>query len=530
MKKIYYVFIVAVLALCAACEIELLPTVDPDENIEVEASFKASVGTQADGTYRLFYNQDGFLNEINSGTVVNFESTATGNPADEDMKWAISWIDADSNKAVTKEIYATLGAAFMRFVEPGAYNVTMTAEDSEVTYLSYINVLEPIVEEPDPDVDPDVDPDGDKPATLTDTFLAAAGWDTGFEDTSMGFWKNFGWGNAFNMNTISASTAKAKNGSGSTYFNLQSKGGMAGGFRDASGAQLTIPVVEGTTYSVGFWIYIEEMPENANLSVVFGGNKSGYIPVTDLLTTELNTWAYKVTNVEATGSNIADLLLFSDLSNGIAGEGEFNFYIDDIAMCEYDESAVTPDGGSTGGDGGDDTTTTQGEDTYLAAAGWDTSFEDSTLGYWKNFGWGNAFNMNTISNSTVQAKTGSHSTYFELESKGGMAGGFRGPGEVQLTIPVVEGQSYEVSFWMYVEEMPENANLSVVFGGNKSGYIPVTDLLTTELNKWVYKTMTIEATGSDISDLLLFSDLSNGIAGEGEFNFYIDDIAMCDAK
>ncbi len=548
----------------------------------------------------------------------------------------------------------------------------------------------------DPDPDPDVTPSGDD-------MLSKAGWDTSFEDTSKGGWMNFNWGNAFNMNTISNSTTQAHTGSHSTYFQIESKGGMAGGFRGPGQAQIALPVVSGKSYDVTFWMYVETMPENANLSVVFGANKSAYIPVTDLLTTATNTWVKKTMTVEATGSDILDMLLFCDLSIADAGEGEFNFYVDDITMVEHG-STTGGDSGSTGGDSGstgedmlvaagwdptfedsskgfwknfdawggiytmntvststaqahggshstyfqvesnggtvgsfrtsgnialpltvdsslsytvgfwiyvesipadgalsvvfsnnnsdyvstdvlsaplnqwtyksvtikpytsgdyelllfstlencqagefnfyvDDLTMTQvggstggstgggstatGED-MLSTAGWDVSFEDTAMGGWMNFNWGNAFNMNTISNSTTQAHTGSHSTYFQIESKGGMAGGFRGPGQAQIALPVVSGKSYDVTFWMYVETMPENANLSVVFGANKSAYIPVTDLLTTATNTWVKKTMTVEATGSDILDMLLFCDLSIADAGEGEFNFYIDDISMCE--
>ncbi len=187
--------------------------------------------------------------------------------------------------------------------------------------------------------------------------------------------------------------------------------------------------------------------------------------------------------------------------------------------------------GTTGGDGGSGGDTTEpdvkpsGAD-MLSAAGWDCSFENTAKGSWMNFNWGGSFNMNTISNSTAQAKTGTHSTYFQIESKGGMAGGFRGPGQAQIALPVVSGKKYDVSFWMYVESMPESANLSIFFAGNKSGYIPVTDLLTTAKNTWVYKTTTVEATGSDILDLMLFCDLSIAEAGAGEFNFYVDDIKM----
>ncbi len=550
---------------------------------------------------------------------------------------------------------------------------------------------------PDPGTDPEVTPSGDD-------MLSKAGWDTSFEDTSKGGWMNFLWGGVYNMNTISNSTSQAHTGSHSTYFQIESKGGMAGGFRGPDQAQISLPVVSGKSYDVTFWMYVETMPENANLSVFFGGNKSGYIPVTDLLTTPTKTWVKKTTTVEATGSDILDLLLFCDLSIAEAGDGEFNFYIDDISMCEHGGTtgggSTGGDGGSTGGDSGstgenmlvaagwdptfensaagfwknfdawggiytkntvststaqahggthstyfqvesnggtvgsfrttgnialplnvdssasytvgfwvyvesvpadgalsvvfsnnnsdyvstdilsvplnewtyksvtikpytsgsyelllfsalencqagefnfyvDDLTMTQvggstgggstvtGSD-MLSPAGWDCSFEDTAKGSWMNFNWGNAFNMNTITNSTAQAHTGSHSTYFQIESKGGMAGGFRGPDQAQIALPVVSGKSYEVTFWMYVETMPENANLSIFFAGNKSGYIPVTDLLATAKNTWVKKTTVVEATGSDILDMMLFCDLSIAEAGDGEFNFYIDDISMCE--
>ncbi len=338
MRKIYTFFIFSILAL-SSCEKSEEPIESiPDDTTPVVASFQAMVTD----SYRTLYNADGFLNEINSGTIVDFISTSTGNPADEDIKWALTWVDADTSKAVTKEIYATDGAAFMRFVDPGAYNISMTAEDSVVEYLSYILVLESTTEDVVPEGE---EGDVDTTITVTDTFLAAAGWDTSFEDTSIGFWKNFSWGGVFNMNTISTSTTKAKTGSQSTYFEIQSNGGMAGGFRDPDGYSFTIPVVTGTTYSVGFWIYIETMPSDANLSVVFGGNKSGYIPVTDLLTTELNTWVYKITDVTATGDNITDLLLFSTLETSEGGE--FKFYVDDIAMDIYDPDLLATDDETT---------------------------------------------------------------------------------------------------------------------------------------------------------------------------------------
>ncbi len=340
MRKIYTFFIFAILALSSSCEKddESIETTTPDDTTPVVASFQAMVTD----SYRTLYNANGYLNEINSGTIVDFISTSTGNPADEDIKWALTWVDADTSQAVTKEIYPTDGTAFMRFVDPGAYNISMTAEDSVVEYLSYILVLESTTEDVVPEGE---EGDVDTTITVTDTFLAAAGWDTSFEDTSIGFWKNFSWGGVFNMNTISTSTTKAKTGSQSTYFEIQSNGGMAGGFRDPDGYSFTIPVVTGTTYSVGFWIYIETMPSDANLSVVFGGNKSGYIPVTDLLTTELNTWVYKITDVTATGDNITDLLLFSTLETSEGGE--FKFYVDDIAMDIYDPDLLATDDETT---------------------------------------------------------------------------------------------------------------------------------------------------------------------------------------
>ncbi len=348
-------------------------------------------------------------------------------------------------------------------------------------------------------------------STSGEDMLSAAGWDTGFEDSTKGQWMNFSWGGVCDMNTISRSSAQAKNGTYSTYFEIQENGGMAGGFRAADQTQLAIPVVSGNSYEVGFWIYIEAMPTDANLSIVFGDLKSAYTPVTELLTTSLNTWVYKTTTVVATGSDINDLLLFSTLESSAGGE--FKFYIDDITMVDITSGGSTGDSGSS----------SDGDD-LLVAAGWDASFEDSTIGFWKNFAaWGGIYANTVATSSTAQAHTGSYSTYIPIAANEGTAGSFRNPSNTSLPITVTAGESYTVGFWLYVDQMPSDANISIVLSDNNSSYIAVSNI-SEAMNTWVYKSVTLTAIASASSELILLSDLS--ACEEADFNFYIDDFTM----
>ncbi|WP_075342981.1 hypothetical protein [Tenacibaculum agarivorans] len=156
----------------------------------------------------------------------------------------------------------------------------------------------------------------------------------------------------------------------------------------------------------------------------------------------------------------------------------------------------------------------------------DYSFENSTNidSEWPDNGWGGLWGMYNRDVSSTRAKTGSSSLMVEYQPNGGMI-----LNSGSATIPTVQGQSYELGFWVYVESLgnsdPSQFLPEIRFFADppfqELGIVFFNDTFPT--GEWVYQSLIFTSNTTTDAKLL--------IRGFNEFNpqplkFFMDDLTL----
>lgn len=132
----------------------------------------------------------------------------------------------------------------------------------------------------------------------------------------------------------------------------------------------------------------------------------------------------------------------------ISLDGNQLYYDDEIAVSYTVGSLLTTDAVASEGFSDLPRTSYEGDE-LLSSGGVDSGFENDTdASSWPDQGWGGIWERYDFSISSARAHTGSQSARIEYLSNGGMI--VRG---VAGTFSVEEGKTYELSNWVYVEDL-----------------------------------------------------------------------------
>ncbi len=252
----------------------------------------------------------------------------------------------------------------------------------------------------------------------------------------------------------------------------------------------------------------------------------------DASTCDLSAFSVSITNSEvdvpcnvtalSTTDNIVKIMLDTDIYSSDIILVSYDAVVGDLSTVDYVMAESFTDAQLTEFNLVD----------ILGAAGFDTSFENSSSSNWVYLWWGSPWDMYTATISTDQAYTGTNSTQLWMDAYGGAIIEWREGGSTEIYFDAVANTKYQVGFWSYVttmtysEDFPAEAfapdiraNLS---SDNSWGYT-VSFGDDTPLGEWVYKTI-IVSTSTAGSTKLQFRGCNNSLPKE--FNVYIDDLTI----
>lgn len=173
--------------------------------------------------------------------------------------------------------------------------------------------------------------------------LGNAGFDTSFENSSASDWVYLWWGSPWDMYTMSISSDVTYSGEKSSHLYMQAYGGAIIEWRSGGATEIYFDAVANTKYQVGFWSYVTTMTYSADFpdgafapdirANLSSDNTWGYAASYGD-ETPLNEWIY-TTIVVSTSTTGSTKLQFRGCNNSLPGE--FDIYLDDLTVVEYEE-------------------------------------------------------------------------------------------------------------------------------------------------------------------------------------------------
>lgn len=165
--------------------------------------------------------------------------------------------------------------------------------------------------------------------------LATSSYDFGFENSTNADWLDLGWGTPWNKYTSTISTARARSGKKSMHIQMQPGGGMIMGYK-VSGAFVTFKLTAGKTYSMGSWVYVENLGDKASipdLRFYFSPNTNWSIGANPGFssTFPVGKWVYSTALIPITATADYNFMIRGDNQRN---SSSLNFYIDDITVSE----------------------------------------------------------------------------------------------------------------------------------------------------------------------------------------------------
>lgn len=177
----------------------------------------------------------------------------------------------------------------------------------------------------------------DVPVTFKSVNLLAttSSYDFGFENSASADWVYLGWGSPWDKYTSTITSAKAHSGKKSMHIQMQAKGGMIMGYK-VSGAFVTFKLTAGKTYSMGSWVYVDNLGDKASipdLRLYFAPNTNwGIGPNPGFSSTfAVGKWVYSTALVAITASGDYNFMIRGDNQGNSAA---LSFYLDDITVSE----------------------------------------------------------------------------------------------------------------------------------------------------------------------------------------------------
>lgn len=304
---------------------------------------------------------------------------------------------------------------------------------------------------------------------------------TNFEDGTTDGWIPRGTGT-----TLAVSTNQANTGTQSllTTGRTQTFGGPS--------IDLTSSLTAGQLYVFTVFVRMQEGQANDSIKMTMQSTINGspsFATVAGPTTVTNGAWV-KMVGAFTPSSTATNLLLYIEGASATS-----SYYIDDFTV-------VTSNGGCTNPPDN---------------SGLFSDFEDGTLQ-----GWSTRFNLNTVTNTTADAHTGSHSLIVT-----GRTQNFQGPAR-DITGKMCNGQQYWLEVWVKMApgQPNESINLSLQYTdlGGTLHFPSVTSANVTS-GAWVRLKSKPYTFSGAYSNLQIYLQTNNG-AGSATAQFYIDDVKV----
>lgn len=304
---------------------------------------------------------------------------------------------------------------------------------------------------------------------------------TNFEDGMTDGWIPRGTGT-----TLTVSTSQANTGTYSllTTGRTQTFGGPS--------IDLTSSLTAGQLYVFTVFVRMQEGQASDSIKMTMQSTINGspsFATVAGPTTVTNGAWV-KMVGAFTPASNATDLLLYIEGASATS-----SYYIDDFTV-------VTSNGGCTNPPDN---------------SGLFSDFEDGTLQ-----GWSTRFNLNTVTNTTADAHTGSHSLIVT-----GRTQNFQGPAR-DITGKMCNGQQYWLEVWVKMApgQPNESINLSLQYTdlGGTLHFPSVTSANVTS-GAWVRLKSKPYTFSGAYTNLQIYLQTNNG-PGSATAQFYIDDIKV----
>ncbi len=209
-------------------------------------------------------------------------------------------------------------------------------------------------------------------------------------------------------------------------------------------------------------------------------------------------------------------------------------YNDDIVTVSYTPGLLKTLDGIAADEFTDEQMLFNNENILETQSDYDYSFENTDASNWPYMWWGGIWGEYDLEISNEKAFEGNSSAYIEFRPNGGMIIGHTDTSGNQITFPVEAGKTYEVGFWVYVEDL--GANDPAAFDPDiRFFWFPDTDWAVPgnptfgsdfTTGEWVYSSMFVEFSTT--------GDKTFQIRGYNEGNperlkFYMDNLSVSEA-
>ncbi len=246
-----------------------------------------------------------------SGESITMQDKSGGNPST--MKWTFTCAEAGVSDVVLVEDIPYgdhAPAQTYTFKTGGMYTITQESGGKKATFANFFS--------------------------LTENMFYTNGYDPGFEGgDAFGSFVNLWWWDASQC-AITNTTAMSHSGNNSVCFDVITGGAVATAYKDAAGNNLEIPVVNGTSYTIGFWALVESIGSVATqVDFNFANHSPSYGGAAAVIfdpTTTLNEWKYYTVQGTAVSNNPVSLIQVRLINLQEGQTAPFKIYIDDLTM------------------------------------------------------------------------------------------------------------------------------------------------------------------------------------------------------